>query len=413
MGVDLSYYWMHRTAHEYHILWIGHSVHHSGEYYNLATALRQGIIQSFYGKLFHLPLALLGFPCGAWLAHSQLNTLYQFWIHTEQITKLSFLEMIFNTPSHHRMHHRPPGNCNYGGLLILWDRLFHTFREEKEMRDYYGLAQQLKSNNPLYANFAHVHRMFNISSLEEGEGSMSGVGSGWYHLCRHLIGVVFKRRVIHPHVITLSHFTHLLPHPLSETTYGRRPPSDRIRYGSLEEDQLSTSTLAYVLVTFLFTMLYGVRLLLTSKSIPFHSLLAQVSICIFSLVCIGLLTEKKKKNISSRICESIRVFLCCSLLLIHSAFPILISCHYDDHDPHLRETLNITQTLIAPWNKTMRELCVYQQGLDLEPYFMIPVTLSGEMCFVVAWIMVMAWGYIHHTEYLTPRQKQSLRVKEL
>lgn len=85
-GVDLSYYWMHRTAHEYHTLWIGHSVHHSGEYYNLATALRQGIIQSFYSKLFHLPLALLGFPCGAWSAHNQINTLYQFWIHTEQVS---------------------------------------------------------------------------------------------------------------------------------------------------------------------------------------------------------------------------------------------------------------------------------------------------------------------------------------
>lgn len=93
-GVDLSYYWMHRTAHEYHTLWIGHSVHHSGEYYNLATALRQGIIQSFYSKLFHLPLALLGFPCGAWHAHTQINTLYQFWIHTEQVILLLFLLLL-------------------------------------------------------------------------------------------------------------------------------------------------------------------------------------------------------------------------------------------------------------------------------------------------------------------------------
>jgi sterol desaturase/sphingolipid hydroxylase (fatty acid hydroxylase superfamily) len=402
LGVDLSYYWMHRTAHEYHLLWIGHSVHHSGEYYNLATALRQGIIQSFYSKLFHLPLAFLGFPCGAWLAHTQLNTLFQFWIHTEQVRKLGWLEIVFNTPSHHRMHHRPPGNCNYAGFLIIWDRLFNTFREEREMRDYYGLAQQLQSNNPLYANLAHVRRMFNISLEEIVETTVKDRWSvrGMIQSVGHLVGVVFKRRVIHPHVITLTHFTSL-PHPLP-STYGG-PPPDRIRYGSLPEDQLSTPTIVYVLFTFLFTMLYGLRLLLTHTSIPYDSLALQITLCISSLICIGLLTEKNIYYVTA--CESIRVFCCCSLLLIHSAFPVLKSC-----EDSLRDSPHV---FLAPWNETMRERCVYEHGLDLEPYFMIPMTLSPEMCFIVAWIIAMAWAYIHQTEYVTHQQRlRQLKVKE-
>mmetsp|Transcript_34937 Transcript_34937/g.93463 ORF Transcript_34937/g.93463 Transcript_34937/m.93463 type:complete len:98 (-) Transcript_34937:934-1227(-) len=87
--------------HEWHVMWIGHSVHHSGEDYNMATGLRQGVVQPMMG--------------------------YMYWIHTDLVNRLPLgLEYIFNTPMAHRMHHRPPGNCNYAGMLIIWDRMFGT-----------------------------------------------------------------------------------------------------------------------------------------------------------------------------------------------------------------------------------------------------------------------------------------------
>lgn len=93
LSIDLTYYWFHRCSHEWHLLWIAHSVHHSGEYYNLATALRQGATQPISSGFFYLPLALLGLPPAPFVAHSQLNTLYQFWIHTEQVAALLALSL--------------------------------------------------------------------------------------------------------------------------------------------------------------------------------------------------------------------------------------------------------------------------------------------------------------------------------
>lgn len=130
-GCDFAYYVFHRYAHTVHLWWAAHSVHHSGERYNLATALRQGATQNFTSWLFYIPLAALGLPLTTYMMHNSVNTLYQFWIHTEAIGRLPwFVELFMNTPSHHRVHHRPPGNCNYAGVFIIWDRLFGTFISE-------------------------------------------------------------------------------------------------------------------------------------------------------------------------------------------------------------------------------------------------------------------------------------------
>ncbi len=155
LGVDLAYYWFHRIAHEYNAPWAGHVVHHSSEEYNLAVALRQGALQGAFSWVFYLPLGLLGFPPAWFVALSSFDTLYQFWIHTRAIDKLGPLEWIFNTPSHHRVHHaRNPGylDKNYAGTLIIWDRLFGTFVEETET-PVYGLTKPLNSWNPLWAQF--------------------------------------------------------------------------------------------------------------------------------------------------------------------------------------------------------------------------------------------------------------------
>ncbi|XP_028985544.1 alkylglycerol monooxygenase isoform X2 [Betta splendens] len=141
LGVDFGYYWVHRTAHEVAILWAAHQVHHSSEYYNLTTALRQSLTQQFASWIFYLPLAL-AVPPSIFAVHIQLNLLYQFWIHTELIRDLGPLEWVFNTPKHHRVHHGRNIYCidkNYGGILIIWDRLFGTFAEEKE-KVIYGLV---------------------------------------------------------------------------------------------------------------------------------------------------------------------------------------------------------------------------------------------------------------------------------
>ena len=154
IGVDFFYYWFHRLAHEVNFLWGGHVVHHQSEEYNLSVALRQGAFQKFGSFLFYLPLALIGFEPVMFIVVSQFQTLYQFWIHTKTINKLPKpLEFIFNTPSHHRVHHgRNPKyiDKNHGGTLIIWDRLFGTFQEEEE-EVVYGITNPLNSWNPLRA----------------------------------------------------------------------------------------------------------------------------------------------------------------------------------------------------------------------------------------------------------------------
>lgn len=130
---DLGYYVMHRFLHTAHLGWTAHGVHHSGEDYNLATALRQGVLQPFFGFWVYMPIALCGFHPLVFNAHSQLNSesvhwrlpraaadttpaaLYQFWIHTDLVGRLGPLEYFFNTPAQHRLHHRPPGNTNCEG----------------------------------------------------------------------------------------------------------------------------------------------------------------------------------------------------------------------------------------------------------------------------------------------------------
>ncbi|MGZ6826506.1 MAG: sterol desaturase family protein [Mycobacteriales bacterium] len=151
VGIDFVYYWDHRAGHEVRVLWASHVVHHSSQRYNLSTALRQTWTGE-YTVLFFLPVALLGVPVELVLASWSLNLLYQFWIHTEAIDKLwGWFEWTFNTPSHHRVHHGSQAQYldrNYGGVLIVWDRLFGTFEPEGE-RVVYGLTKNIETSNPL------------------------------------------------------------------------------------------------------------------------------------------------------------------------------------------------------------------------------------------------------------------------
>ncbi|KAL3280380.1 hypothetical protein HHI36_017867 [Cryptolaemus montrouzieri] len=151
LAMDFFYYWGHRASHEIHILWAQHQVHHSSEEFNTAVGLRQSILQGC-SFIFYLPMALI-IPPSLFITHQHFNLLYQFWIHTKTVKNLGPLEYILNTPQHHRIHHGSNIWCldkNYGGVLIIWDRLFGTFATGKDdEKIVYGLVVNKPSFNPL------------------------------------------------------------------------------------------------------------------------------------------------------------------------------------------------------------------------------------------------------------------------
>lgn len=155
--VDFAYYWWHRLSHEVNVLWAGHVVHHQSEDYNLAVALRQAVVTGFTSLPFYLPMAVLGVPPVVYVAMVSISTLYQFWIHTELVGKLGFVESFLNTPSHHRVHHAVNPRYldkNYAATLIVWDRLFGTFAREDEA-PVYGTVKRFGSFNPVWAQVAY------------------------------------------------------------------------------------------------------------------------------------------------------------------------------------------------------------------------------------------------------------------
>ncbi|HEX5461814.1 MAG TPA: sterol desaturase family protein [Steroidobacteraceae bacterium] len=158
VGVELAYYWMHRFAHEVRWLWASHVVHHTPQHIHLASAFRLGATELLSGNwLFYLPLYWFGLHPLAVAGIQAVNLAYQFWLHTDVIGRLGPLEWIFNTPSHHRVHHASNGEYldrNYGGILILWDRLFGSFADERSGTPIvFGLAHPIGSLNPFVLAF--------------------------------------------------------------------------------------------------------------------------------------------------------------------------------------------------------------------------------------------------------------------
>ncbi|MEW7277807.1 sterol desaturase family protein [Aquimarina sp. 2201CG1-2-11] len=154
-AADFTYYWMHRLEHEHRILWASHSVHHSSEDYNLTISLRLSIVESTFEWIFLIPMVLIGFSPFQAIVGLILVAQFQTWIHTERIKKLGWLDEVFNTPSVHRVHHGSNHKYldkNYGGVLIIWDKLFGTFQREEE-KVIYGLTKNIDTNNPLTINF--------------------------------------------------------------------------------------------------------------------------------------------------------------------------------------------------------------------------------------------------------------------
>ena len=161
---DLSYYWLHRFHHQIKILWASHVVHHHGEEFNLSTALRQTGTVFIFKWFFYTPLLFLGIPVEIFVTVAALNLIYQFWVHTEHIDRMGIWDYILVTPSNHRIHHAQNKeyiDANYGGVFILWDRMFGTFIDERpDLKPIYGTSKPLKSWNPFWANFEVWVEMF-------------------------------------------------------------------------------------------------------------------------------------------------------------------------------------------------------------------------------------------------------------
>lgn len=155
LAADFTYYWMHRLEHEHRILWASHSVHHSSKDYNLTIAMRLSVVEALFEWIFLIPMILIGFSPFQAIVGLIFVAQFQTWIHTERIKKMGWLDLVFNTPSVHRVHHgsnRKYLDKNYGGITMIWDHLFGTYQREEETV-VYGLTKDINSNNPFTINF--------------------------------------------------------------------------------------------------------------------------------------------------------------------------------------------------------------------------------------------------------------------
>ena len=165
LAVDHQFYWFHRASHRVNALWAAHAVHHQSEEYNLSTALRQSWIEGLLATPFYFPLAVVGFPLAMFATASTVNLLYQFWVHTRLIGRLGRAEGVLNTPSSHRVHHGIDPSYvdkNYGGMFMLWDRMYGTYAAETE-EPVYGTVKPLQSWSPLWANLEGWVRLATMS----------------------------------------------------------------------------------------------------------------------------------------------------------------------------------------------------------------------------------------------------------
>ncbi|MEL7537888.1 MAG: sterol desaturase family protein [Pseudomonadota bacterium] len=176
---DFLYYWNHRLGHTVNVLWAAHVVHHQSEEYNLSTALRQTSTGFVFGWIFYVPLLLVGVPAHVVATAAAVDLIYQFWVHTRHVGSLGWFDRVFVSPSNHRVHHAQNERYldrNYGGILIIWDRLFGTFQPElADEPCVYGVRKPLKSWSPLRANIQTYRDVFALSRRSRRWGDRIGV----------------------------------------------------------------------------------------------------------------------------------------------------------------------------------------------------------------------------------------------
>ena len=262
---DFAYYWMHRTSHVVNLLWAGHVVHHSSEEFNLTVALRQSSLHGLMSWVFYMPLALLGIPVMMWLVCHALNLVYQFWVHTREINRLGPLELVLNTPSHHRVHHgvNPEyQDRNYAGVLIIWDRMFGTF-EPEVAPPVYGLTKPLVSWNPVWAN---VHVFGEIATKLRAARSW---GDRW----RAVFG--------HPGWLPATLGPRIVPGPVSPESFKKYEP------------EVPRPLQRYAVAQFLVVLLASVAFLQAARGLSGATLVAGTFYVLLSLGNIGGILEAR------------------------------------------------------------------------------------------------------------------------
>ncbi|MEP1931238.1 MAG: sterol desaturase family protein [Roseibium sp.] len=184
LAADLTYYWMHRCEHRVRLFWSYHSVHHSSPEFNFTTALRLGWAEALFEWMFFIPMVLFGFDPVQIIGGLIVVVAYQSWIHTEKVARLGWLEKILNTPSNHRVHHARNADYldkNYGGILILWDRMLGTYAPEIEA-PVYGITDPIGSSNPVTINFRDFAKLAgDVCTSETAAGGLKTIvmPPGW------------------------------------------------------------------------------------------------------------------------------------------------------------------------------------------------------------------------------------------
>ncbi|MDB4655899.1 sterol desaturase family protein [Flavobacteriales bacterium] len=289
LGVDFFYYWFHRASHQINFLWAAHIVHHQSEDYNLSVALRQSWFQGWFSWTFYLPLALIGFAPEITFTVIAFNTLYQFWIHTTTINSLGPLEWIFNTPSHHRVHHGSNPKYidkNHAGSLIIWDKMFGTFKQEED-EPVYGITKPLASWSPVWANLHYWLELWEVAKKSSGFDR---------------IRVFLKPPGWQPDYLG---------------GFQAPPEIDKVSYSKFENDGLKSHH-AYVFFVFVICLSLSSAVLFLKNELTDIPLYSTMAYLLFTLAVSGGLMENSKWMIPA---EYARIFAALPIALLYWEHP--------------------------------------------------------------------------------------------
>lgn len=184
---DFGFYWHHRLSHKIRLFWTGHVNHHSATHLSLAIALRQGWFEIAYRDIWYIPFILIGFHPIMIVTMHQLNLIFQFWPHTDAIGKLGWFDKVFNSPSNHRVHHSrkiEDLDKNYGGILMIWDHLFGTYKAEEQKTTEYGILHNINTYNVFHIVFDEFGNMVHDVKKAPGwKAKMNYIfkAPGWKH----------------------------------------------------------------------------------------------------------------------------------------------------------------------------------------------------------------------------------------
>ncbi|KAJ3398975.1 hypothetical protein HDU80_008399 [Chytriomyces hyalinus] len=299
LGVDFGYYWAHRGAHELNIGWGSHVTHHNSQDYNLSTALRQSLTQGFFTWVFYMPLAVCGVPPPFFAVHGMLNLIFQFWIHTEAVPSLGYLEYIINTPSSHRVHHGRNPYCidkNYAGVLIIWDIMFGTYQSEKtDEVVLYGITHNINTFDPikiqLHQHLAIAKNVWNSKNIKDAVNRVF-MGPGWSpdHMPHLRLG----------DPAGIPRVPNLIKTPDADIGY-YNPEILGMQKGNTAGNGLAT---IYILTNFALTILLQMYAQTHISKLPLLAVILSTAFCVLTLWNLGMMFDGKD---AVKVTETVRL----------------------------------------------------------------------------------------------------------